>query len=68
MAVEVLQELDLSQSSLCQNGLVKDLCDLLDGHLITCVYVSGCTYDTVGSSTQLSQDLVGSRDEGVVLY
>jgi hypothetical protein len=45
VASEVLKELDLSESSLGQNLLAEDICDLLDGNSFASLAIGGSARD-----------------------
>lgn len=47
VASEVLEQLDLSQSPLCQDLFAENIGDFLDGNTFSCVIVRGSTKDRI---------------------
>lgn len=58
MTSEVLQELDLSQGTLCQYLLTEDICNLLNGNPFPSLCICGSTDDAICALSQFFRHIV----------
>ena len=67
MCSEVLEELDLSQGTLCQYLLAEDIGDLLDGDAFPSMCVCGSTDDAICALSQFFRYIVSFINDKILV-